>query len=437
MLTPVDIIAAKRDGRALTPEQIRQFVDGTVSGEFRDYQASALLMAIVLNGMHRDETIALTEAMIQSGRIVELPEINRPKVDKHSTGGVGDKVSLILAPLAASLGLCVPMMSGRGLGHTGGTLDKLEAIPGFNVNLDDSAYRKQLRTIHQAMIGQSEDMVPADRILYALRDVTGTVESIPLICASILSKKLAEGIDALVLDVKCGSGAFMQTEQRARELARMLVQISSGLGKPTTALITRMEQPLGYAIGNSLEVLEVIDCLKGRGPADLMEVTNALVTEMLRLGGICESTEAAKPLIEEAITSGRAFAAFEELVEAQGGDVSTINEPKTLPKSVIQVDVYYNGPAAFVQRIDARKLGEAARNLGAGRAYADAVIDPAVGIVLKVKEGDAVLDGQSLACIHCQTTEQYESVVEQIRNAYSYSDQTVTVPPILIDRITS
>lgn len=437
MLNPVDIIATKRDGDALSPEQIQRFVDGVVSGEFREYQASALLMAIVLNGMNLDETIALTAAMMRSGRVVELPEISRPKVDKHSTGGVGDKVSLILAPLAASLGLCVPMMSGRGLGHTGGTLDKLEAIPGFSVDLDDSAYRKQLATIHQAMIGQSEDMVPADRILYALRDVTSTVESIPLICASILSKKLAEGIDALVLDVKCGSGAFMQTEEKARELAESLVRISSSLGKPTTALITRMEQPLGCAIGNSLEVLEVIDCLKGQGPADLMEVTYALVAEMLVLGGLCQSNDVAMPLIQEAIQSGRALAAFQDLIEAQGGDASVVNDPSKLPSAAMQTEVCYQGEDAYIQSIDARKLGEAARNLGAGRAYAEASIDPAVGIVLQAKEGDLVRKGQALCCIHYQTTEQYESALEHLQNAYSYSYDAITVPPILIDRITS
>lgn len=262
--TPQEIIARKRDGLALTPSEIESFVEGVVSGEFQDYQSSALLMAIWLKGMSPEETAHLTDAMMRSGRVVELPEITRPKVDKHSTGGVGDKVSLILAPLAAACGLCVPMMSGRGLGHTGGTLDKLESIPGFSTQLSDADYRAQLGRIHQAMIGQSADMVPADRKLYALRDVTATVESIPLICASILSKKLAEGIDSLVLDVKCGLGAFMKTESDARALAEALVGISSTMGKPTSALLTRMDEPLGCMIGNSLEVIESIDCLKGR-----------------------------------------------------------------------------------------------------------------------------------------------------------------------------
>ncbi len=437
MLNPIDIIAAKRDGRRLTSEQIQHFVDGVVSGKFRDYQASALLMAIVLNGMELDETIALTESMMRSGRIVDLPEVSRPKVDKHSTGGVGDKVSLILAPLAASLGLCVPMMSGRGLGHTGGTLDKLESIPGFSVDLEDATYRQQLSRIHQAMIGQSEDMVPADRILYALRDVTSTVESIPLICASILSKKLAEGIDALVLDVKCGSGAFMKTEREARELAESLVRISTGLGKPTTALITRMEQPLGCAIGNSLEVAEVIDCLKGEGPTDLIEVTNALVAEMLQLGGLCASTDEAMPLISNSIESGRALAAFKELVRAQGGDVTSIETPSKLPQAKLQAEIRHKGPSAYMQSIDARILGEAARDLGAGRAYADAQIDPAVGMILEAKEGDFVENGQTIARIHYQTTEQFAPTLERIESAYAYSDQPVAAHPIVIDRITA
>ena len=312
--TSQEIIAHKRDGLALSRSELEQFVDGVVSGDFRDYQASALLMAIVLKGMTAEETSWLTEAMMRSGRIVELPEIRRPKVDKHSTGGVGDKVSLILAPLAAACGLCVPMMSGRGLGHTGGTLDKLEAIPGFRTLLSDAEYRSQLQSIHQAMIGQSDDMVPADRKLYALRDVTATVESIPLICASILSKKLAEGIDALVLDVKFGHGAFMPDEAAGRKLADSLVAISARMGKPTTALLTRMDEPLGRMIGNSLEVIEAIKCLRGEGPADLMEVTYALGAEMLVLGGLHTTQAEAMVALKAAIANGRALEGFRALV---------------------------------------------------------------------------------------------------------------------------
>ena len=319
-IMPQEIIAHKRDGLALSRAEVEQFVSEVVSGEFKDYQSSALLMAILLKGMTPEETVWLTEAMMRSGRIVDLPEITRPKVDKHSTGGVGDKVSLILAPLVAACGLCVPMMSGRGLGHTGGTLDKLEAIPGFRTELTDVDYRAQLASLHQAMIGQSADIVPADRKLYALRDVTATVESIPLICSSILSKKMAEGIDSLVLDVKCGLGAFMKTEVEARQLSESLVAISASMGKPTTAILTRMDEPLGHMIGNSLEVIESIDCLRGKGPADLMEVTYALCAEMLILGGIQSNREDAMSALKAAIDSGAALEGFRALVEAQGGD---------------------------------------------------------------------------------------------------------------------
>ena len=357
MESPQEIIRIKRDGGALSEAQIRRFVSGVVDGSFRDYQASALLMAIVLKGMSPEETGWLTEAMLRSGKVYRLAGLKRPKVDKHSTGGVGDKVSIVLAPLAASAGLCVPMMSGRGLGHTGGTLDKLESIPGFSVGLDEAAFEAQLGRIHQAMIGQSEDIVPADRILYALRDVTGTVESIPLISASIMSKKLAEGIDALVLDVKCGSGAFMKTEPEARALAESLVGIARRTGRRASALITRMESPLGLAVGNALEVLECIDCLKGGGPEDLMEVTYALTAEMLRLGGLVEKAAEALPLLREKIASGAALAAFRELVEAQGGDPAVIDDPSGFP----------SGPSAARAEGRSRRPGDRAGRPRGGR----------------------------------------------------------------------
>lgn len=433
---PQEIIAIKRDGGSLSREQIEQFVDGVVSGEFRDYQSSALLMAILLKGMSHQETAWLTEAMMRSGRIVELSEIARPKVDKHSTGGVGDKVSLILAPLAASVGLCVPMMSGRGLGHTGGTLDKLEAIPNFSVDLSDAAYRAQLASIHQAMIGQSADMVPADRKLYALRDVTATVESVPLICASILSKKLAEGIDALVLDVKCGRGAFMKSEAEARELAESLVRISAGVGKPTTAVLTRMDQPLGCAVGNALEVIESIDCLKGKGPEDLMTVTFELVAEMLLLGGVCEDRAAAQERMESAIESGAALAAFRELVVAQGGDPSVVDDYKQLPSAPHCYDVCYEGvEPAYVETIDALLVGEAARLLGAGRAHADAEIDLGVGIVFQKKTGVPVAAGDVICEVHYKGPDTLESALDRLRRAITYSSQPVACSPIIIDRI--
>ncbi len=437
MELPQEIIAVKRDGGVLTRAQIQQFVDGVVSGAFRDYQASALLMAIVLNGMNPDEAADLTEAMMRSGRMVTLDEIERPKVDKHSTGGVGDKVSLVLAPLMAAAGLCVPMMSGRGLGHTGGTLDKLESIPGFSVSLEDAAYRAQLRRIHQAMIGQSLEIVPADRILYALRDVTGTVESIPLICASILSKKLAEGIDALVLDVKCGAGAFMQTETDARELAEALVGISTAMGKPTSALLTRMDQPLGRAVGNALEVIESIDCLKGQGPADLMRVVYELGAEMLRLGGICSDRNSALERMKGCIGDGAALQAFRDLVEAQGGDVAIIEDYGKLPTAAMQYDFCYAGAApAYIAFLDAKRVGEAARLLGAGRRDAAGEIDASVGFVFDRKCGDALEAGDRICRIYYSNTATFEPALERLRSALNFSESPVVCPDVLIDRMT-
>jgi len=435
-ILPQEIIAHKRDGLALSREEIQAFVAGVVSGDFKDYQASALLMAIVLKGMTPEETGWLTEAMMRSGRIVELPEITRPKVDKHSTGGVGDKVSLILAPLAAACGLCVPMMSGRGLGHTGGTLDKLEAIPGFRTELNDAEYRAQLRSIHQAMIGQSADMVPADRKLYALRDVTATVESIPLICGSILSKKLAEGIDALVLDVKFGHGAFMKTEAAGRELAEALVAISSSMGKPTSALLTRMDQPLGHMIGNSLEVIEAIDCLRGEGPADLMEVTYALCAEMLILGGLHSNADDAMAALKQAIESGAALEGFRALVKAQGGDFAVVDDYKRLPLTEQTKDFALTNEAPmYVAGLAARSFGEAACLLGAGRVSTDSVIDPAVGLELLKKVGDAVKPCEPIVRIHYQDTESLEAAEAKLQKAIRLSTQAPELLPLVIDRI--
>jgi pyrimidine-nucleoside phosphorylase len=435
-IMPQEIIAHKRDGLALSREEIQQFVSGVVSGEFKDYQASALLMAIVLKGMNPEETGWLTEAMMRSGRIVDLPEITRPKVDKHSTGGVGDKVSLILAPLVAACGLCVPMMSGRGLGHTGGTLDKLEAIPGFSTELNDADYRQQLVDIHQAMIGQSADMVPADRQLYALRDVTGTVESIPLICASILSKKLAEGIDALVLDVKFGRGAFMQTEAEGRQLAEALVAISASMGKPTTALLTRMEQPLGRMIGNSLEVIEAIDCLRGEGADDLMEVTFALCAEMLQLGGLYADQASAMDALHHAIRSGAALNGFRALVVAQGGDPAVVDDYSRLPQTAQYKDFALSeAEPMYVSGLDARSFGEAACLLGAGRVSTDSVIDPAVGLELLKKVGDSVQPGEAIVRIHYQDTASLEAAEARLSSAIQLSDAAPVVLPLVIDRI--
>jgi pyrimidine-nucleoside phosphorylase len=437
-ILPQEIIAHKRDGLALSREEVEAFVSGVVSGDFKDYQSSALLMAIWLKGMTPEETAWLTEAMMRSGRIVELPEISRPKVDKHSTGGVGDKVSLILAPLVAACGLCVPMMSGRGLGHTGGTLDKLEAIPGFSTQMSDADYRKQLLAIHQAMIGQSADMVPADRKLYALRDVTGTVESIPLICASILSKKLAEGIDSLVLDVKFGHGAFMKTEADGRELAEALVAICANMGKPTSALLTRMDEPLGRMIGNSLEVIESIDCLRGEGPEDLMEVTYALCAEMLMIGGLYLKKSDAMDALKEAITSGAALEGFRALVEAQGGDAGVIDDYQRLPLTAQTKDLALaNEVPMYVAGLDARSFGQAACILGAGRASTDSVIDPAVGLELLKKVGDPVQSGEAIVRIHYNDTDLLEAAEARLKQGIQLSEERPEVLPLVVDRISS
>ncbi len=433
---PQEIIAHKRDGLALSQAEVEQFVSGVVSGDFKDYQSSALLMAILLNGMSSEETGWLTKAMMLSGRIIDLPEITRPKVDKHSTGGVGDKVSLILAPLLAACGLCVPMMSGRGLGHTGGTLDKLEAIPGFRTDLTDDEYRAQLATYHQAMIGQSADIVPADRKLYALRDVTGTVESIPLICSSILSKKMAEGIDSLVLDVKCGLGAFMKTEAEARQLAESLVAISASMGKPTSAILTRMDEPLGHMIGNSLEVIESIDCLRGKGPADLMEVTYALSAEMLILGGIESTHEGAMNALKRAIDSGAALDGFRALVEAQGGDGTVVDNYNCLPRTEKTKDIALNNDSPmYVESLDARSFGDAACLLGAGRVSTDSIIDPSVGIELLKKVGQAVQPNEAIARIHYQGIDLLEAAEARLEKAIKLSSQKPVLSSLIIDRI--
>ncbi|HEY9247487.1 MAG TPA: thymidine phosphorylase, partial [Rariglobus sp.] len=320
-LLPQLVIARKRDGHALSSEEIAAFVRGATDGSWADYQLSAMLMAIFVRGMTTAETVALTDAMMKSGVIADLSSVKAPKVDKHSTGGVGDKISIHLAPMIAACGVAVPMISGRGLGHTGGTLDKLEAIPGFRVGLSLEEYRERVETVGCALIGQTKDLAPADKKLYALRDVTATVECLPLICASIMCKKLAEGIDALVLDVKFGGGAFMKKKEDARALAQAMVDIGNAMGKPTRALLTAMDQPLGRAVGNALEVAESVACLKGEGPADLMEVTYALGAEMLCLAKVAQDAKEARARLEAVVANGAALGKFREIVAAQGGDV--------------------------------------------------------------------------------------------------------------------
>ena len=395
----IDVIRKKRDAVELSREEIEGLVGAYTRGDIPDYQVSAWLMAVLLRGMTRPETAALTDAMLRSGEVLDLSSLPARKVDKHSTGGVGDKTSLVLAPLVAEAGVAVPMISGRGLGHTGGTLDKLEAIPGFNVNLPVSEFRRVLDTCGCAMIGQTAEIAPADRKLYALRDVTGTVESPYLICASIMSKKLAEGIDALVLDVKTGSGAFMKSEKDAAFLAELMVETGERMGKEVVALITDMDQPLGNMIGNALEVIEVIDVLKGHGPEDLRELCLHLGGWMLYLGHAAKSVAEGKQKSAELIASGKALERFRQMIKLQGGDAGVIDDYKRLPQAqhTIQVQSTKSG---YVSAMQCEQIGTACVILGGGRERKEDSVDPAVGIVLHRKVGDKVSAGESLATVY-------------------------------------
>jgi len=395
----IDVIRTKRDGVELSRAEIEGLVSAYTKGDIPDYQVSAWLMAVVLKGMTRPETAALTDAMLHSGEVLDLSSLKARKVDKHSTGGVGDKTSLVLAPLVAAAGIAVPMISGRGLGHTGGTLDKLEAIPGFNVNLPVAEFRRVLEICGCAMIGQTAEIAPADRKLYALRDVTGTVESPYLICASIMSKKLAEGIDALVLDVKTGSGAFMKSEKDAAFLAELMVETGERMGKQMVALITDMDQPLGNMIGNALEVVECVEVLCGKGPADLRELCLELAGWMLHLGGASNTVADGKQQSEKLISSGKALEKFRQMVELQGGDSRVIDDPKLLPQAqhTLQVTSDKNG---YVRSIQCEQVGTACVILGGGRERKEDTVDPAVGIVLHKKVGDRVAAGEPIATIY-------------------------------------
>jgi len=430
---PQAIIARKRDGHALTREEIAAFVRGVTTGQWADYQATALLMAIVLRGMTAEETADLTAAMMRSGTLADLAGVPGIKVDKHSTGGVGDKVSLVLAPLVAACGVPVPMMSGRGLGHTGGTLDKLESIPGFRVGLSLDEYRAQLQRIGVAMIGQTAELAPADRKLYALRDVTATVESIPLICASIMAKKVAEGIDALVLNVTFGRGAFMKTRARARALAAAMVAIGRSLHKPTRAVLTSMDQPLGRAVGNSVEVIESLEALKGRGPADLMEVTYTLGAHMLQLGGVTPDFHAARTRLERAVDDGSALARFRELLVAQGGDAHVIDDYARLPRAPVTRGVA--APAGgYVTDVDPMAIAQAALRLGAGRAQAAATVDPAVGLTDLAKVGDPVRPGDRLCTVHARDDADASAVLELVSSAFTVGGRRAKPRP-LVDEV--
>ena len=432
----VDLIAKKRDGQELSAEEIESFVAGYTRGEIPDYQASAWLMAVVIRGMTRAETSTLTHAMLHSGEVLDLSQFPQAKVDKHSTGGVGDKTSLVLAPLVAAGGLMVPMISGRGLGHTGGTLDKLESIPGFNVNLTVEAFRRVLGGSGCAMIGQTSEIAPADRKLYALRDVTATVESPYLICASIMSKKMAEGIGGLVLDVKTGSGAFMKEEPDATFLAELMVETGEQLGTKVVALITDMDQPLGRLVGNSLEVIEVLDILRGAGPDDLRELCLELAAWMFYVGGGAKSPEQGRTKAQELIRSGQALLKFRQMVELQGGDPRVVDDTTRLPHSRYTRDVT-SPQSGFINQLDCRAVGVASVVLGGGRAKKEDAIDHSVGIVLHHKLGDGVSSGEPLCTLHYNSENQAAEAAALLAKSFHIEDDARRVRNPLIRRVIS
>lgn len=429
----VDIITKKRDGGELSDEEIRFFVDGYVQGKIPDYQASALTMAIVFKGMSNREIVTLTDCMEHSGDVMDLSSIKGFKVDKHSTGGVGDKTSIALGPMVAACGGIVAKMSGRGLGHTGGTLDKLESIPGLNVYLTQEQFMNQLSKIGIAIAGQTGQLVPADKKLYALRDVTGTVESIPLIASSVMSKKLASGSDCILLDVKFGNGAFMKTKESAKKLATIMCNIGNSLNRDTRAVLTSMEQPLGFAVGNSLEVKEAIDTLKGKGPKDFQNLCYQSGAIMLEQAHIAKDEKEGLEMLKKVVEDGSAFNKFREMVIAQGGDVSYVDNPDKFPISKNVVEIKAAKPG-YIKQILALQIGESAMRLGAGRETFDDVIDMSAGILLRKKVGDKVKKNDVL-CIAYTNKDDYADVIKDIEKAFVIVDGFVAEPPTVHDYI--
>lgn len=416
----IDVIRKKRDGAELSSSEIEGLIAGYTGGDFPDYQMSAFLMATLIRGMSRAELATLTEAMLHSGQVLDFSSLKGAKVDKHSTGGVGDKTSLVLAPLVAAGGVYVPMISGRGLGHTGGTLDKLEAIPGFNVNFTLSQFRSTLEKLGCAMIGQTAEIAPADKKIYALRDVTGTVESPYLICASIMSKKLAEGVDGLVLDVKTGSGAFMKEMKNSEFLASLMVDTGKRMGKKMVALITDMDQPLGNYVGNALEVVECLDILEGKGAADLRELCIVEAGWMFYIAGRSGTVEEGRQLSEKLIASGVAMQKFGEMVRAQGGDERIVDDRSRLPQAKAKTTVVAP-KAGFVSAIDCERIGVASLVLGGGREKKEDAVDPAVGLIVHKKVGDGVAAGEPLCTIHYNSGARLVEAQAMITNAYTIS----------------
>jgi pyrimidine-nucleoside phosphorylase len=429
-----DLIRRKRDAAELLPEEIRFLVDGYTRGDIPDYQMSAWLMAAFLRGLNGAETAALTDAMLHSGKVLDFSDIPGRKVDKHSTGGVGDKTSLIIAPIVAAAGLRVPMISGRGLGHTGGTLDKLESIPRFNVNLSLAEFRRALRTVGCGLIGQTAEIAPADKKMYALRDVTGTVENRSLICASIMSKKLAEGCDALVLDVKVGSGAFLKTEEDAALLAELMVETGRRMGKQVVALLTDMNQPLGRTAGNAMEVVESLEVLSGAGPEDLRELCLVLAAWMLFLGERVNSVEAGKRLAAELIASGQAREKFREIVKQQGGDTRVVDDPKLLPRAAHTLDVAAAADG-YIAATQCEQLGVAVVVLGGGREKKEDSVDPAVGLVFRKRNGDRIARGEPLCTLHYNSAARLDEARRLIETAYMIAPQPPAAGRPLVGRV--
>jgi pyrimidine-nucleoside phosphorylase len=429
-----DVIKCKRDGSPLTDAQIRWFLDGFTRGDVAPEQMAALSMAIVFRGLSTEELASWTDAMLRSGVVLDLSDIPGTKVDKHSTGGVGDKISLPLAPAVAACGVPVPMVSGRGLGHTGGTLDKLQSIPGFRVDLSVQDYRLLVREVGACLIGQTREIAPADKKLYALRDVTATVDCIPLIASSIMSKKMAEGLDALVLDVKTGSGAFMKRLEDARTLARTMREIGRGLGKEVTAYLTNMDEPLGLAVGNALEVRESVAVLQGGGPKDIVDLTVVLGAEMVWLGGRARNLAEAAAAIRTVLKNGKALDKFREMVAAQGGNPAAIDDVKILPQAPDRA-IFAAAENGFIKHIDAEAVGLAAMDLGAGRARSEDAIDPAVGLVLNTKVGAQVCGGQPLMEVHHRGGRGLAACLQRLSKAYVIVDERPNPQPLILERL--
>lgn len=433
-MTPYEIIRKKRDGEILNKEEIFYLITEFMHGNIKSYQMSAFLMTVFYNGLNEEETLLLTEAYIRSGKTIDLSHIPGPKIDKHSTGGVGDKVSIVLAPLAASLGVLVPMVSGRGLGHTGGTLDKLESIPGFQVTGSVQRFQRQIKDIGVAMFGQSESIVPADRRIYALRDVTATVDSIPLITASIMSKKLASGIDGLVLDVKVGNGSFIPKMSQAQKLACSLIKVGDAFRKKVTVYLTSMDQPLGFKIGNWLEIEECLDCLRGKGPPDLQKITIELTSEMLVQAGITQNVKDARERCHKALQDGKAFDKFLEIVHTQGGNIQFLLQPEKFSRAryVKKMKASKDG---ILSAFDTYQIGLAGIHLGAGRLTAEAKIDPDAGIILYKKIGDSVKSGEVLLELHSNKHSSLTAAEKQLKDAIKIEQKEMKPPKLILKRL--